>query len=218
MFSRQMNARAVMLSALVFLPVMASGQAPGRKTLATPHPQAGNNESRGLKATILSITKLPKGFSVQLQVQNTTQDTLLASPISSDDANGSGETASSASGSKFMIEGNGRSIVGMDPCYITGFHVTYTMAIASCLKSATADAMTRLEPGQTTLLAITYAGAGDPGANVSFALRFVVRDLGSSGSTDETLSSNPSGPSKAAFISAISFALVPLPDASTSAP
>ena len=211
---KRSKACVLILSAVAMLPITGSAQTPGKKVFTTSHPKVGGYENNGLKAAVTSITRTEKGFAVQLQVENTKSNPILASPISSNDGNGSGETALSASGRKLMIDGNGHSFVGMDPCYIMGYGLNYSSAVSACAKTPPVDNMTRLEPGQPTLLGITYVGTGDLGANVSFTLKFVVRDVSSSESGEDTLSSKPTLRTKTATsISSLSFSQVPLPDA-----
>ena len=193
---------AALLSSSVIAAAPALAQAPPSAATA---PSVGF-KSGGINAVITSVSPTQRGLVVQMLIQNTRAAGIYISPITSA---GMGAAAMSSKGNLYTIGENGFAVTGMGPCDLDGGN--YNNSVSQCLKAFTLENMTYLDPGQSTVLALTYdrrSTTEETSDTVSFTLKFLVRSAPAQADTLATAGkSDAVGPPG---IVTLSFPLVPL--------
>ena len=141
---------------------------------------------------------------IQLIIQNMRDSAVYFVPLLS--PSGSSYAATSSTGDIYYMTAD--SFAGIEACNAHESDIQATAA--ACLKSFPTGDLTYLEPGQTSVMIVKYSGGGryDENGNISFALKFLVRQtIKDDLSVDDLTQKKRAGPP--AIIS-ISFPLVPL--------
>ncbi len=151
------------------LAVMLAASSAAATPASAQQPVQGKSE--GISATVTGAVLAGKGVMVQMMVGNDRQQPIFISPI----LNGStGSGLISAKGTQYVADNDGHSATGMAACILD---TEITVNINRCLREFPVTDMTRLDPGQATVLAIPFhrLGGDEKSASVSLVLKFVVR-------------------------------------------